>query len=146
MAVKRARIDFEGFLDLARDLDTLGEKYLKQAVTNALEKSAKYLNDQTRQAMQSSQFNFKSTGDTMKSLAEVEAMPIEWEGYIARAYVGVYIPDAPQGLILPLVGTPHHSADKKTYNAMKGKGKHKKEIEKIQSEEFNKVIQEGLNG
>lgn len=147
MANKRgAKINFDGFLDYAKDLDNLGEKYLRVAVQNSLEATAKYMNDATRQAMNSSKFNFESSGDSQKELAKVEAMGIEWDGYIAKAFVGVDLSKAPEALILAIKGTPHNAPDKKIYNAMKGKGKHKKQVAQIQSDEFFKVLQEGIDG
>ena len=147
MANKRtANIDFDEFLDYAKELDSIGEKYLREATEKAMIATAKYLNSETEAAMNKSKFNFKNTGDSMKSLKKVEAMGIEWDGYIAKTFVGVDLSEAPQELILSVKGTPHNAPDRNLYNALKGKGKHKKQVEKIQSDEFFKVLQEGMNG
>lgn len=141
---RTTRIDFQGFLDYARELDQINEKYLRKAVENAMQKAKDYLNNETLKAMDSSKFNFKADGDSIKSLFEIEDMPVEWDGYVCKAFVGVDLSKAPQTLILAIKGSPKQAADRKIYNAMKGKGKQKKQLEKIQEEEFYKVIWEGL--
>ena len=141
---KSSRIDFSGFMDFAKELDNINEKYLRKAVENALQKTKDYLNNETLKAMDTSKFNFKNEGESIKSLFEIEDMQVEWNGYICKAFVGVDLSKAPQTLILAVKGSPRQTADKKIYNAMKGKGKHKKEVEKIQQEEFYIVLQEGL--
>ena len=141
---RSSRIDFSGFMDLAKDIDNISEKYLRKAVENALVKTKDYLNNETLKAMDSSKFDFKDDGESIKSLFEIEDMPIEWNGYICKAFVGVDLSKAPQTLILAVVGSPKQSADRNIYNALKGKGKHKKVVMKIQEEEFYKVLQEGL--
>ena len=141
---KSSRIDFSGFMDFAKDLDNINEKYLRKAVENALVKTKDYLNNETLKAMDSSKFNFKADGASIESLFEIENMSIEWNGYICKAFVGVDLSKAPQTLILAVKGSPRQAPDRKIYNAMKGKGKTKKQVEKIQEEEFYKVIWEGL--
>ena len=44
-----------------------------------------------------------------------------------------------------IYGTPHLAADTNLRNAIKVKGKYKKEVSKIQLEEFTKVIGGALN-
>ena len=146
MASKRnARIDFKGFLDFANDVDKLGDAYLKKAVNNSMQKTKDYLNNETLKAMDSSKYNFEPGGESVKELIKVEEMPIEWDGYVCKAFVGVDISQAPQTLILAIKGSPRQSPDRNLYNAMKGKGKFKKQLEKIQEDEFYKVLLEGLN-
>lgn len=145
MAKKNFALKFDDFLDYAKELDQINEKYLKKAVNNALVKTKDYLNSESLKAMDTSKFDFNRTGESKEALAKIEAMPIEWDGYTAKVFVGVDIAEAPQALILALKGTPHHAADKNLYNAMKGKGKYRKEVDKIQQEEFFKVMQEALD-
>lgn len=148
MAKNNFSLNFEGFLDLARDIDNLGEGYLQKAVNNAFTKSKEYVNNEVANAMESSRYNFDGTGyskgKAKKSLNEVAQMPVEWTGTTAKAFVGVKTRDALEVLFLGY-GTPHLAADTKLINAIKVKGKIKKEVERIQFDEFNKVIEEGLN-
>lgn len=144
MSNKNFSLNFDSFLDYARQLDELDEKYLRKATENALTKSQEYLNEKTEQAMQQSKFDFDRTGNAKKSLSEVAQKPLQWDGYTAKVFVGVDISNAPEGLILAITGTPHNKPDKNLYNAMKGKGKYRKEVDKIQMTEFQKVIDEAL--
>lgn len=141
----KARINFDAFLEYAKDLDNLGETYLRKAVENALQKTKDYLNYETLNAMLSSKkYNFKEGGESIESLHEIDAKPIEWNGYICKVFVGVDLSKAPQTLILAVKGTPKNAPDRNIYNAMKGKGKYGKEVAKLQQDEFYKVIWEGL--
>jgi len=142
-------LNFDGFLDLAADLDNLGNGYLKKAVDNAFTASKDYVNGAVDAAMESSFYNFKrgqgySRGKAGTSLAVVRAMPVEWNGSVASAYIGVRLRDALEVTFL-IYGTPHLAADVNLRNAIKVKGKYKKEVSKIQLEEFTKVIKEALN-
>lgn len=142
-------LNFDGFLDLAADIDNLGNGYLKQAVTNAFTASKDYVNSAVDEAMSQSRYNFErgqgySRGKAIKSLDFVRNMPVEWDGSIASAYIGVRLRDALEVQFL-IYGTPHLTADTKLRNAIKVKGKYKKEVSKIQLEEFTKVIEEALN-
>ncbi len=148
MAKKNFSLNFDGFLDLARDISNLGDGYLQKAVDNAFTASKDYVNNEVSKAMDASRYNFDGTGYSQgkakQSLNEVAKMPVEWSGTIAKANIGVNTKDALEVLFLGY-GTPHLAADKKLINAIKVKGKVKKEVEKIQKEEFNKVIEEALN-
>ena len=148
MAKQGFSLNFDGFLDLAEEVDRLGEGYLKKAVDNAFAASKEYVNNEVSKAMDNSRYNFDGTGYSQgkakASLKEVEKMPVEWTGTVAKAYVGVRTRDALEVLFLGY-GTPHLAADPKLINAIKVKGKVKKEVEKIQQEEFIKVIEEALN-
>lgn len=141
-------LDFDGFLDYARELSELGDDVLKKAVDNAFTASKEYINNEVSKAMDASRYNFDGTGYSQgkakASLREVEAMPVEWNGTVAEAYIGVRTRDALEVLFLGY-GTPHLAADTKLLNAIKVKGKHKKEVERIQKEEFNKVLEEALS-
>ena len=145
MAKNNFSLNFDGFLDYAKQLDELGDKYLKQATENALTKSKEYANNSIINAMKTSRFNFngsdRSTGKALKSVEEVNAKPVEWEGTICTAYVGTDLKVAPEALILAL-GTPHIKGDTNLKNALKVKGKYRKEMSLIQQQEFLKVIKE----
>ena len=148
MAKKGFSLNFDGFMDLASDVDKLGEGYLQKAVENAFTKSKEYVNNEVAKAMDASRYNFDGTGYSQgkakASLNEVAKMPVEWTGTVAKANIGVKTKDALEVLFLGY-GTPHLAADPKLINAIKAKGKVKKEVERIQQEEFNKVIEEALN-
>lgn len=142
-------LNFDGFLDLAREIDELGEGYLQKAVDNAFTASKDFVNNEIEKAMNASKYNFDGTGYSQgkakASLGVVKQKPVEWNGTIAKAYIGVDIAKAPEMLFI-IYGTPHMTKDTKLYNAVKVKGKIKKEVERIQQAEFNKVIEEALNG
>lgn len=149
MAKAKFDLEFDGFLDLAAEIDSLGEGYLKKAVENALTASKDYLNNATVEAMAKSPYNFErgqgySRGKAKASLEFVKKMPIEWDGNIASAYVGVRLRDALEVQFL-IYGTPHIAPDINLRNVLKAKGKYKKEVSKIQLDEFNKVIEEALH-
>ena len=142
-------LDFDGFLDFAREVDELGGGALREAVDRAFTRSKDYLNEQIEKAMNASPYHFDGTGyskgKAKKSLAEVRQKPVEWDGTTASAYIGVDVQIAPE-LLFIIHGTPHMAKDKNLYNAVKVKGKYKKEVERIQQEEFHKVIEEALSG
>ena len=142
-------LNFDGFLDLARELDELGNGYLKKAVDNAFTASKDYVNNAVDEAMSKSRYHFErgqgySRGKAGLSLAFVRDMPVEWQGTTATAFIGVSLRDALEMQFI-IYGTPHMQADTNLRNAIKVKGKYKKEVSKIQLEEFNKVIEEALN-
>ena len=151
MAKNNFSLNFDGFLDYAKQLDELGTEYLVKATENALTKSKEYANQQILNAMKTSPYQFsqgregksgrKATGKAKKSVVEVSQKPVEWEGSICTAYVGANLKDAPEELILAL-GTPHIKGDTNLKNAIKVKGKYRKEMSLIQQQEFLKVIKE----
>ena len=150
MAKNNFSLNFDGFMDLAREIDSLGEGYLKQAVENAFTKSKDYVNDEIEKAMASSRYNFErgqgySQGRIKASFNEVRKMPVEWNGTVATAYIGSSVSDALE-IVYLIYGSPNTPKDTKLHNAFKVKGKIKKEVERIQMEEFQKVIQEAMNG
>lgn len=149
MAKTNFSLDFDGFLKLAEDIDNLGNGYLKKAVDNAFTASKDYINNAVADAMEQSKYNFDrgqgySRGKAKASLSKVSNMPVEWQGTTARAFIGVSMRDALEVQFL-IYGTPHIAADTNLRNAIKVKGKYKKEVSKIQLDEFNKVIEEALN-
>ena len=149
MAKNKFDLNFDGFLDLAKDIDALGEGYLQKAVDNAFTATKNFVNAEIENAMDASPFHFDgqgySKGESKKSLEEVKAKPVEWNGTVATAKAGVNLKEAPQAIILAH-GTPHHAGDKNLLNALKVKGKVRQEVDRIQAEEFNKVMEEALNG
>ena len=166
MAKNKFGLDFDGFLELADQIDKMGGELLKEAVTNAMTKSKEYANAQIAKAMNESPFQFSqgrasdkgvgglakstngknrpSTGKAKKSLFQVSNEQVEWEGKEAIAKIGADLKVAPELLILAL-GTPHIQGDRNLNNAIKVKGKYRKEASRIQQEEFFKVIKEAQN-
>lgn len=148
MSKNNFSLNFDGFLDLTRDIDNLGEGYLQKAVDNAFTASKNYVNDEVEKAMDSSKYHFDGTGyskgKAKKSLKHIEELPVEWTGTTAKAYIGVDLKEALE-IAFIINGSPHTPKDKKLYNAIKVKGKIQKEVERIQQEEFSKVIEEGLS-
>lgn len=145
MAKNKFSIDFEGFLDYAEQIDKLGSEYLKKATDNALIKSKDYVNQEVIKAMNSSKYNFngggRSHGQAKKSAEEVAKIPVTWTGTVAEAVAGVSWYEAPEATLLAY-GTPHIKGDTKLLNALKCKGSVRKEMSKIQQQEFIKVLQE----
>ena len=141
-------LDFDGFLDYARQVSELGEDALKKAVENAFKASKDYVNEEVEKAMDASPYHFDNTGYSRgkgkKSLEKVKEMPVEWDGTVSKAYVGVRMREALEVHFI-IHGAPHTPKDTNLFNAIKVKGKHKKEVERIQQEEFKKVIEEALS-
>lgn len=149
MASKGFGIDFSGVNKLATELGNLGDEVLKQAVDNALTASKDYVNNSIREAMDASPYNFNkgvhySRGKAKASLSKVSTMPVDWSGNIALAYLGVDLKEALEVMFL-IWGTPHLEADTNLRNAIKVKGKYAAEVNKIQKEEFYKVLKGALN-
>ena len=142
-------LDFNGFLDLAEDISTrYSEEWLLYAAEQALEETRKYVNGEIYKAMQNSPFSFDkgvdySQGKAMDSFNEVANMPTEVEGTKVTAYAGFDLEKAPEALILATHGAPHRPYDTKLQNAIKVKGKIKKEVERIQKKVFDTVLEGG---
>ena len=150
MAVNKGfSLDFNGFLDLAEDIsEKYGDELLLSAAEQALDETRKYVNGEISKAMQSSPFNFEagkgySQGKAIKSFNEVANMPIEVSGTQVTAYAGFDMDEAPEALILATFGAPHRAYDSKLQNAIKVKGKVKKEVDRIQEKVFNTVLAGG---
>ena len=127
MAKTKFDLNFDGFLDLANDIDNLGNGYLKKAVDNAFTASKDYVNSAVDKAMDASPYHFSrgqgySRGKAGMSLAVVRDMPVEWDGSVASAYIGVRLRDALEMQFI-IYGTPHMAADTNLRNAIKVKGK-----------------------
>lgn len=149
MAKKKFDLDFDEFLEYSKKLDELGQNYLRTATDNALTKSKDYANAEIEKAMETSQYHFKNgegraTGKALASAQTTAKEPVIWEGTTAKAYVGPDLKIAPEAIILAL-GNPHLKADTKLKNALQVKGKIKKEVSRIQQEEFFKVLKEATN-
>lgn len=166
MARNKFSLNFDGFLDLARQVDELGEGLLKTATENALTKSADYANTEVLNAMEKSKYAFTkgersdrgvggysdgsgvnrgATGRAKESAIKTSKLPLEWVHTTAIEYIGVSWYDAPEVTLLAF-GTPHIQADKTLQNAIKVKGKVRKEVNQIQKDEFLKIIEEFGNG
>ena len=149
MAVNKGfSLDFKGFLDLAEDIDQMyGEDMLLNAAEQALTNTKEYVNGEIAEALADSKYNFDegngyAQGTAKESLAEVAKMPVEVNGTVVTAYAGVDLEKAPEALILAY-GAPHIAKDTKLYNAIKVKGKVKKEVERIQRKVFETVLAGG---
>ena len=148
-------LDFKGFLDYAEEIDELGRgDALLEVVKDTIEQTKDFVNKECEQALNSSKYSFTegvgySQGKARASLEEVKQMPVEVTGTTVTGYAGFNLKDAPE--VMPLAyGTPHLAKDTKLYNAIKVKGKVKKEVEKLQKDVFTKsldrLLAEGGNG
>lgn len=144
-------IDFNGFLDLAEEInEKYSDQWLLYAAEQALEKTREYVNGEIAKIVLvggGSQWSFDkgiaySQGDARESFNKVSQMPVEVHGTEVVAYAGFDLEDAPEVLLI-IYGTPHKAADKKLYNAVKVKGKVKKEVERIQKKVFETVLAGG---
>lgn len=142
---KKSGIDFDELLELGAKLDELaGEEGIKRAVESALLATDKYVTSEVEKAVNSSKFNFERSGRTKKDIEK--SYEVEWDGMTARVKDGFVLkeggtPTEGMNSIFLMYGTPLIKPDTKLKNAVKGTGKHKKEIQKIQSEAFQKVIE-----
>ena len=142
-------LNFDGFLDLAEDISNISNDVLAQAAVTAVEESRKSVNIAIGKAMRESQYNFEggqgySQGTARESLIEISKKPTEVNGTVIEAVAGVDLSKAPEVIILAS-GTPHLAKDTKLYNAIKVKGKVRKEIDALQERIFNAALKEALN-
>lgn len=141
-------LDFNGFLDLAEEIDTKwsgSESFLIPVVTEALDETRKYVNSEIARAIEGSKYNFDegqgySRGDIKRSLEKVKQMPIEVNGTEVTAYAGIDTADQAEEILYLIYGAPHTPKDNKLYNAIKVKGKVKKEVARIQREIFTLAL------
>lgn len=143
-------LDFKGFLDLAEDISNIDNDLLLGATVKALEASRDIADIEIGKAMKNSKYSFTkgekySQGAARQSLIEVDSMPTEINGTEVTVYAGVDLDKAPEVLILAMKGTPHEGADKQLSNAIKVKGKVKKQIDKVQGQIFHEALREALN-
>lgn len=142
---KKSGIDFDELLELGAKLDELaGDEGIMRAVESALLATDKYVTSEVEKAVNSSKFNFDRTGRTKKDIEK--NYEVEWDGMTAKIKDGFVLKEGgkpTEGMtsIFLMYGTPLIKPDTKLKNAVKGTGKHKKEIQKIQSETFQKVIE-----
>lgn len=142
-------ITFDGFEKLAAELDKQG-KELKPAVTEALEETQKYIQQQVESASEvysSGGRKGYAEGNLVNSI--ITDPKIEWEGNTAKVGVGFSYKKDKKGFIHSLFvmyGVPAHGKfnrgyqkDTKVYNAIRGI-RTKKQIEKIQKEVMEKYF------
>ena len=142
-------LDFNGFLDLAEDISNISNETLLEATAKALDESRKLVNIEIGKAMKASPYSFKkgekySQGHARESLIEIAEKPIEISGTEVTAYAGFNLENAPEVLALAY-GTPNLAKDTKLYNAIKVKGKVKKQVDQLQEAIFNEALKEALN-
>ena len=133
----RISLDFSGIEDMLKQLVEL-DKDVDKAVENALEESKKYVTPFVESAMQ----NHIDTGKTKQT--------IDTDSHVVNDSVTAYIDVGfdiskeieesgyPVSIFL-MYGTPKQAPDKKLYNSLYGSAT-KKKIQKIQEEEFYKVL------
>ena len=142
---KKGGIEFDELLDLGSKLDELAsDEGIMRAVESALIATDKYITKEVEKAVSSSKFDFDHTGETKKAIEK--SYEVEWDGMTAKVKDGFILKDGGKptdGMtsIYLMYGTPLIKPDTKLKNAVRGTGKHKKEIQKIQSETFQKVIE-----
>ena len=150
MAKNKFSLDFQDFLDFAYKIDELGgTDALKTATENALKQSKEHAEIEIGKAMKNSPYSFTagqkySTGGVRKSFIEVAEMPVEWDGDVCKAYIGVDTAKEPE-ILFAMYGTPQKAGDSNLKNAIKVQGKYRKKINEIQKHEFNKVLDEVMN-
>lgn len=136
-------IEFEQLKDLAKQIDRLaGADGVIEATERALKATDDYVTAEVDKAVARSKFNFDRTGTTKSSIDR--DTKIEWNGLTATAKAGFSISNGGLPSIFLMYGTPKIRPDSNLKNAAKGGGLHKDKINRIQQEEFNKVIREKM--
>ena len=133
----KVKLDFEGIEDMIKQLNAL-DKDVDKAIENALQESKNYVTPLIEQAMT----KHVQTGKTKQTI-DADSR-VENDSVSAYIDVGFDISREIQESGYPvsiflMYGTPKQSPDKKLYNSIYG-GKTKKEIQRIQMEEFQKVL------
>ncbi len=132
-------IEFEQLKQLEKQLEELaGMNGLIEATENALKATDDYVTREVDKAVAGSKYNFNRTGTTKSSIDRDKK--VEWDGTVATAKAGFSISKGGLPSIFLMYGTPHIRPDTNLKNAAKGQGIHRDKINKIQQEEFNKVI------
>lgn len=149
MARKGFSLDFDDFLEVAEELSNISDDLLLKTAVDAVEASRNYINEKVGQALKQSEYNFRkgegySQGDARASLIEVSKMPVEVQGTEVIAYAGIDLENAPEALILAVKGAPNRSPDKNLYNALKVKGKVRKQVDRIQEKIFSEALKGAL--
>lgn len=140
---------FDGFSDLARQIDKAGEN-LEKAVDEALTNTFDVVQDNVRKA--SAIYSAKGGGKkgyatgSMYRAIKTDS-DVYWVGSIAEVSVGFNLGDyrdmeAGFHSIFIMYGTPKYPKDRKVYNSIKGT-KTRKDIAKIQQETMMKYINLG---
>lgn len=136
-------IEYEQFKQLEKQLEELaGANGVIEATENALKATDDYVTKEVDKAVASSKFNFDRTGTTKSSVDRDEK--VEWSGTVATAKAGFAISKGGLPSIFLMYGTPNIKPDSNLKNAAKGQGIHRDKINKIQQEEFNKVIKKAM--
>ena len=133
----KVKLDFEGIEDMIKQLNAL-DKDVDKAIENALQESKNYVTPLIEQEMT----KHVQTGKTKQTI-DADSR-VENDSVSAYIDVGFDISREIQESGYPvsiflMYGTPKQSPDKKLYNAIYG-NKTKKEIQRIQMEEFQKVL------
>lgn len=138
----RMKIIFDGFADLASDIDRRGGD-LHAAVDDALVETQKLIqNNLTHAAAPYATTGKKGygTGTMYKSI--IEDGQVHWTGSIAYVEAGFRLREGGWPSIFIMYGTPRMQKDTKVYNAIKG-SKTKKEIAELQQEVMLKYLKLG---
>ena len=139
----RMSITFDGFKDLAADIDRTGGD-LHAAVDEALTATGKYIQEQVTSAAAVYAGKGRkgyATGEMFNAIKKDS--PVQWQGSVAEVSVGFVL--GQKGgwhSIFVMYGTPRMAKDQKVYNAIKG-SKTKAEVERIQKEIMLKHLQLG---
>lgn len=139
----RMSITFDGFSDLAADIDRMGGD-LHAAVDEALTATGNFIQKQVTSAAAP----YASKGRKGYAKGEMynaikQDPPVIWSGSVAEVSVGFSF--AEKGgwhSIFVMYGTPRITKDQKIYNAIKGT-KTKQEVERIQQEIMGKYLKLG---
>lgn len=136
-------IEYEQFKELEKQLESLaGMDGVIEATENALKATDDYVTAEVDKAVASSKFDFDRTGRTKGSIDKDKN--VEWKGTTAEAKAGFTISKGGLPSIFLMYGTPNIRPDTNLKNAAKGQGIHRDKINKIQQEEFNKVIKKAM--
>ena len=76
MAKNNFSLNFDGFIDYAKQIGELGDDALKLAVDNAFSKSKEYVNDEVKKAMDASKYNFDGTVSATMAIIALPLMAI----------------------------------------------------------------------
>lgn len=145
MARNKIGLQFDGWEETIAKLDSLaGTQVTKDAVTNALVESKKYVNPLIEKSMNKLPAGGRySRGTTKRSIDK--SMTVNWQGFTGSIKVGFDFSKSGMTSIFLMHGTPRMKPVSGLKSAIYG-SKTKKEIAQIQSEEINKVIKQVMEG
>lgn len=137
----RMSITFDGFADLAEQIDRMGGD-LHKAVDEALEATQEVVKSNLIPA--AAIYDRKglkgyATGAMYRSL--IKDTEVIWNGSVAEVRVGFNLSQNWHSIFV-MYGTPRMAKDPKIYNAIKG-AKTKKDIEAVQQEILQKYLKIG---